>query len=312
MSSEHSSQLGLPVETTIQILSYLDCDDDIQTLLSCARASRTWNTIVLPQLFSQLSITFLYTFKDDIHCPEDDQETNVSPDSRYKSLDEILSLLPQTGSRILPHVQELQLTQSWTSIPRDDALEGSATSHHVDASLLCDVIRLFPSIKRLNLVGILLRGRPNITLETRLQDLEELYIHLPWTYPNVYGTTDLQTTEKHLWMLRLFGSVKRLCLDHVDQPGDLMPHDNFSDILTNSAFHAEAVEFVNQVPAHLYLRAFHSSPLVLASLKSLDFKLFCHYLLFEELAALYAKLPRGLEHLSCDMTYQEFVGQSHS
>lgn len=288
-------EIDLPVEMMLQFFSYLDRSDDsdVKALIACSKVSRKWNAVVLPLLFSELDITFMY---QDNESQGDKFARDIHGGISYRHLALVFTSLQHT-SRILPHVQKLHLRQKLVQHST-----AAVERNFVDSEILGNVIRLFPCLTHLQLTNVRLRNRPEIMSGTRLQDLEEVLLELPWGHSGYYLSTGAQFVDR-LWMLNLFGSVKHLDLNYIDERPQLTAeeHHDILTVLSQSDFSVEAVTFSDTTSAHLFLIAFQSSPLVLGNLKSLDFKQSCDPPFFKELANLYRNLPDGLAHLACDL-----------
>lgn len=148
-------EIDLPVEMMLQFFSYLDRSDDsdVKALIACSKVSRKWNAVVLPLLFSELDITFMY---QDNKSQGDKFARDIHGGISYRHLALVFTSLQHT-SRILPHVRKLHLRQKLVQHST-----AAVERNFVDSEILGNVIRLFPCLTHLQLTNVRLRNRPEI------------------------------------------------------------------------------------------------------------------------------------------------------
>lgn len=290
----------LPVEITLDILSFFDPEDDagMRTLKAFSELSKPWNELVLPLLFSTIRITYTTSY----HVCYDPESLLRRP----KHLLVIRDLLQQTGRRIIPYVRKLSLGQTtidWALGDVDPDAPDLFEVQHIqgsDIDHICDIIRLFPSIRQLHLVNTILSSPPDPNLTMRNLALKELCIHCPQSYWD--DGVDI-SPNKFLWLLSLFGSVDRLALvDLVCAKTD----DGDHNVLEGSSLCIKALDLSFVEPIEVFLGGLRRNPCIIAGLESLDIT-WPSPAWTAELPLFCAAIPRGLTHLGLNMGFHSVV-----
>lgn len=305
MSQSNAHVWNLPVETTCSILSL--CVDngfggvDVPTLRSCSLVSRMWNEIVLPLLFSDLTVVFKNQLDDeeDAHSEGENEEEDQKREtmSKPRHISTIPDLLQETGERFMPIVAKLRIVQELTD--NSDFDDDIATLDLVKPRDLCNIIHLFPSIKTLHLVDIILNMPPEPGLGLQHLDLDELYLEIAEWVSWADLTLGRRGPDNHLWMLCLFGSVERLVLHGIKEDTQY-DEDAVYDTLVGSSLRIKALEIFEVSTIGVFMDALYREPRIIAELESLDIKDQL-YSWPPELTSLCTALPKGLTHLGLNV-----------
>lgn len=275
----------LPVELTAAILSYINNETDVTDLAACSLVCRFWNELARPALFSRLEVTIT------VQEVEDD-----TPGTDPIPISLLTRRLEETASFLVPYVKRLVLLQQTAY---DESTEEAFTAEDletVDSEVLLSILRYFPSLKRLQLIDIILTSPPDVAT-TRSLDLDEVQ------YTFYSAETDLVPANQFIWMLGLFGSVGKLYVAGMrcgEQDSQVFPLPN----LRVRSFSAGRTKMLGA-----FLAALSRSPSAKV-LESIDLTYFSPAVM-RQLANVARSSPNGLAHIGLKLAPVRNIGQWH-